>query len=370
VLRRLLLACSCLFLTTPAAAQLPDDDLRQAEDALARALVNRDAAAFDALLAPDFVLRGVPDVPRDTWIANALSLCWGDRHEITDVAVRSATGEMAVVSLVLTTFTDPQTCEPAIIRSLLTDLWRRTPEGWRLALRHSGPAGDAVTGQFARTDPPPPRWERAADLSLVRTGGNTETQTLGVGGSLTWRPGPWTTRARATYVRSTAGDVQQAESFVSELRQARAISDRLDIFGRTEYVVDRFAGIDFRTGLDAGLGLRLIDQASHGLRLDLSSGFSREARRAGEDLTFALANVGGLYRWRLSRTSELTNQALVTADLQDGGNWRFSNGLAVSASVTRLLSFRLSHEIKHINQPVPGFLRTDTIVSGALVARF
>jgi hypothetical protein len=52
--------------------------------------VNRDAAAFDALLAPDAVLRGAPDVPRDTWIATALSLCWGDRHEIDDVAVRSA----------------------------------------------------------------------------------------------------------------------------------------------------------------------------------------------------------------------------------------------------------------------------------------
>jgi hypothetical protein len=123
---RCLLFCCWLFVSAPAAAQLPDEDLRQAEDALARALVAGDAVAFDTLLAPEFVLRGAPDVPRATWMANALSLCWGDRHEIDDFAVPSANGEVAVVSLVLTTFRDPQTCEPAIIRSLLTDLWRRT----------------------------------------------------------------------------------------------------------------------------------------------------------------------------------------------------------------------------------------------------
>ena len=33
---------------------------------------------------------------------------------------------------------------------------------------------------------PPPRWERKAELSLVATGGNTDTQTIGAGASINW----------------------------------------------------------------------------------------------------------------------------------------------------------------------------------------
>lgn len=85
------------------------------------------------------MLRGAPDVGRETWIRNAVAMCWGSQYEISDFAVRGHAGDTAIVSLVLTTYEDPATCEPAIIRSLLTDVWIRQPNGWRLVLRHSGP---------------------------------------------------------------------------------------------------------------------------------------------------------------------------------------------------------------------------------------
>ena len=86
--------------------------------------------------------RGAPDVPRATWIANALSMCWGDRYEISDFALVRNDADTIVASLVLTTAMDPVSCAPATVRSLVTDVWVRQDGRLRLALRHSGAAED------------------------------------------------------------------------------------------------------------------------------------------------------------------------------------------------------------------------------------
>lgn len=369
---RVVLFATLLTITSPTLtwAQTPEAELRAAEDQLAAALIGKDAAAFERQLAADFVLRGAPDVDRATWIKNALGFCWGDKYEITDFAVRSQAADSAIVSLVLTTFTDPASCAPATVRSLLTDVWVRTPDGWRLALRHSGPAGGDVAQQFAKTDPPPPRWERTAELTLVATSGNTDTQTLGAGGSVIFRPGVWTTRGRIAYVRSATDDVDTAESLVIDVRQSRSLSARADVFGRAAYLRDRFAGISHRTTFDAGLGWLVVDEAPHSLKVDVGAGVTHENRLAGGNETFGIGTLGALYRLRLSQSSELTDQLLFTADLGDGPNWRAQNAVALTVAMTRVLSVKVSYDVKRINRPVPGFQPTDAMLTAALVAKF
>ena len=365
-----LLALVLLVAGAPLPRQDAAQELREAEARLAAALVAKDTAAFDRLLAEDFRLRGAPDVDRATWIRNARELCWGDRYELADVAVARQEAATAIVTLVLTTFADPSTCEPALIRSAITDIWTRTADGWRLTLRHSAPAGAGVDVQFSRTAPPPPRWERAAELSLVATGGNTDTQTLGAAGSLFWRPGPWTTAVRTAYVRSVADDVATAESFTAELRQSRTISARMEAFARASHLVDRFAGIRFRTAADAGLGWILLEDARGSMKVDAGAGVTHESRRAGENLTFATGTASGLFTRRLSRTATVRDEALVTLDLGDPANWRLRNALDVTVTMTRVLSLKVSHELKRLNRPVAGFRPTDTVLSAALVAAF
>lgn len=365
-----LIFCLLIAPATAGAQPDPDAELLALEERLAASLTTKDAAAFEELLAPGFVLRGAPDVARDAWIANALQLCWGDRYELTDFRTIERGDEAAVVSFQLTTFRDPDTCEPAIIRSLVTDVWRREAGAWRLALRHSGPAGSGLAQQFLREDAPPPLWERSAELSYVSTGGNTDTQTLGVGGALTWRPGPWRTDARTAFVRSETGNVLTAESFTAEVRQSRNLSPHVETFVRLGYLVNEFAGIERRVAADGGLGWIVSDAGTHRLRFDTALGYSRETRVAADTLSAALANLGAAYRWRLFRASEIADDARLTASLDDREDWRFSNALAFTTSMTRVLSIKVSHELRLVNVPVPGFERRDTVVAVALVAKF
>jgi len=357
-------------LVAPAAAQESRDaQLRAAEERLAAALVAKDADAFQRLLAPDFVLRGTPDITRTTWIDNARKLCWGDRAGVSDFRLPQASTDRAVVTLVLTTSRDPVTCERATVRSLITDIWERRNGEWQLVLRHSGPAG-GLEAQFVRAAAPPPVWEGSAELSLVDTGGNADTQTLGTAGLLIWRPGRWTTEARTSFVRSEASEIETARSFVAGVRQSRTISPRLDAFGRFEYLVNEFAGIQSRLSVDAGLGYRLLQGPVHTLRTDAGIGYSRENRLTDADLSFALVSVGAAYQWAFNRTVTLGDTTLLTASLQDGEDWRFRNALTATASLSRRVSVKISHELNFANAPAAGFGGTDTVLSAALVLRF
>ena len=354
---------------TTVGAQTPDVELRAAEERLAAAVVSKKADVFQRVLAPDFVMRGAPDISRADWIDTAQKLCWGDRADIADFRVLQAATDRAVVALLLTTNRDPVTCEPASVRSLITDVWERRRGEWQLVLRHSGPAG-GLEAQFARTAAPPPLWEGSAELSLVDTGGNADTQTLGTAGLLIWRPGRWTTEARTSFVRSEASAIETARSFVAGVRQSRALSPRVEVFGRFEYLVNEFAGIEHRLGLDGGLGFKLLQGPVHTLRTDAGLGYSREDRLIDADLAFALASVGAAYQWIVNPTLTLGDSTLLTTSLQDGQDWRFRNELAVTASMTRRVSIKLSHELNFVNAPATGFGATDTVLSAALVLRF
>lgn len=231
----------------------------------------------------------------------------------------------------------------------------------------------AAAAQPATTAPPaapPPVWERSAELSLVATGGNTDTRTIGAGAALTWRPGPWTTDARVVFVQSEANDVRTAESLAAELRQARALTPRLEAFGRAGYLANEFAGIEHRAMFDTGLGYKLLDTAVHLLRVDAGVGYLRESRVAGDTLASALANLGAGYKWKISETAALTEDALFTLPFESGDEWRFTNALGLSATMTRVLSIKLSHELRRLNAPVAGFEKTDTVMGAALVAKF
>ena len=227
---------------------------------------------------------------------------------------------------------------------------------------------------MAQTPPapagPPPRWERKAELSLVSTGGNTETQTIGAGASVTFRPGVWTTEGRAAFVRSETSDVETAKSFVADLREARAISTRAEVYGRYGYLEDPFAGIDHRNTVDGGLGYKLLMGPVHTLRVDGGLGYTREARTTAVDQSFALANFGTAYKWQISKSADLSDGAILTTALDEDDAWRFANAFALSAAITRVFSLKLSHDVKFNNSPAPGFEKTDRLTSVAIVAKF
>jgi putative salt-induced outer membrane protein len=356
-----------LAASQPSDRQIADDILER-ERAVTRAMHTRDRAGLEALLADDYVLRSVPDIPRETWITNAVTLCWGDRSDISDFDVRALEGT-AVATFALTFYVDPATCRPAVLRSLITDVWRWRDGRWQLAVRHSGPppAGPGIAAQYGIVPELPPVWDAKGELSFLSTAGNASTRTIGLASDVAHQTGRWRTRARVALLTSEADDVIRARTLTASARQSARVSARAEVFGRLDYARDRFAGIENRATLEFGAAFPITLPPRHRLTADAGVGFTTERRIDAEDLRFAVASGTFAYVWQIAPGTELRDDIAIRADLEAARNWRATNALAMTVVLNRLLSIKASQSIEYRHFPVPGFRRTDTRSAISLV---
>jgi putative salt-induced outer membrane protein YdiY len=350
----------------PGEPQNGDALLRKLEEELAATLRSKARADMERLLAETFVLRATPDVDREGWIREALNRCWGTRFDIDQFRAR-VEDPTAIASFVLTSYVHPDTCEPATLRSLVTDIWRRDGDAWRLHLRHSSAAESGVLSQFAVVPDAPPRWVLLSELSFVSTAGNTSTTTTGLAGDLARQTDASSSRLRIAYVSTAADEVTQARASTVQARHGITVREHFEVFGRGAYARDRFAGIDHRVAIDAGVAFTTGRLPRHRLTFEGGGGFTTEDRVEAETLRFATGTGTARYVWQLATGSELREEVAIIADLGKGQNWRAASAAAINFALTRLLSLKVSNDIEYRNLPVAGFRRTDMRTAAAVV---
>jgi putative salt-induced outer membrane protein YdiY len=363
------------LLSNPVAAQdpigTPDAaaEIRAKEDALAEAVHTRNRLRLEQLLAPDYVLRGAPDIDRATWLQNALTLCWGDQSDINVFRARQHDA-VVVASFELTFYVDPGTCRPAVLRSLITDIWVRQRDEWQLQIRHAAPPPQRDAGlaaQYGTVPELPPTWTASTELSLVATGGNTSTRTIGLGTNVTHRTRATSTRASIAFLTNEVDAVTRARSVMTQARHGFHVAERVDLFGEASYARDRFAGIHDRTVTSVGAAYRAALPRRHVLTGEGSIGFTVEQRLDATNLRFATATGALQYVWTIVPGSELSQDMGLNADLEVAGNWRGASLTALRVTLTRLMSLKMSHAIEYRHAPVAGFGRVDMRTAAALV---
>ena len=194
-------------------------------------------------------------------------------------------------------------------------------------------AGGVAGAQQPAENPDDGPWSGTAELSLVATSGNSDTRTFGLRGEVTYAPGAWRWMGRVSYVEAEADDQLKARSQSALVEMSRPLSERLEVYARGGYLRDLFAGIERRLTTEGGLAYTVITTDPQSLRLLAGFGFTREQRVNGDDLLLGTANMTGRYRWALSETSALTEEAAFAAALSTGDDWRFTNEVAVTAAL-------------------------------------
>ena len=219
-----------------------------------------------------------------------------------------------------------------------------------------GPA--TAVAQPPSDDPVEGPWSGTAEVSLIATSGNSDTRTFALGAEVTYDPGAWRWLGRISYLETDADDQLKARSESALVEMSRPLAERLEAYARGGYLRDLFAGIERRLTTEGGLAYMVIATDPQSLQLLAGFGFTREQRMVGDALSLGTANATGRYRWAF------------VADLNTGDNWRFTNEVAITAAVGARLSLKVSHKLSHLNRPVPGFRKTDTILAAAMVANF
>lgn len=241
-----------------------------------------------------------------------------------------------------------------------------TYAGWLVMAMVQAQAGAAQPA----APPPPPVVEGSAELSYVGTSGNSETQTLGAGTTLTLRPGAWTITNKASLVRNEDRGQVRAQSTLIETQVGRHLAPTLSLVVRHGYSRDRFAGINHRNTADVGLSLEAVATGRQTLTLDAGVGYASERRRSGANLSSAIATTGVAYKLTVSSTATFENTAQAVFSLEEGRDRRVTNVASLSARLNAILSMKVTHTTRWVKSPVPGFRKTDTITGVALVAKF
>ena len=227
----------------------------------------------------------------------------------------------------------------------------------------------AVTAR-AQDPPPPKAREGKAEFAFVTTGGNASSQSIGAAAQVTFRPPQWVLDAQTAFVRNEAADVVSAKSFAARGRAGRVLTTRLQLFGQHSYLRDLFSGVLHRNLTEGGLSYLLIESDRNTLYADAGLGYLKERRTVGVSLSTPTAGTGARYKLRLSETSDITDDLLMSFDLSDEGTWRLQHAIALTAKVAAPLSLKVSNLIRYVDEPVAGFEQTDTITSAALVLSF
>jgi len=218
--------------------------------------------------------------------------------------------------------------------------------------------------------PPPPKVEGSGEFAFVNTTGNAQSTSIGLRGEIIYRPAPWLLKTRAGFVRLESDEALEAQSFAFLFRAERELRPRLSLFGEYDYLRDLFAGIEHKNLVSGGVSYKLLNTPRQKLVLDGGLGVSSEQRLVGDDVTAAVLLGGVGYAVKVSATADVTDDVRYEQSLEDGGDWRLDNTLALVTKINTIFSLKVSNVVRYVNAPVEGFETTDTITSVALVAKF
>jgi putative salt-induced outer membrane protein YdiY len=229
----------------------------------------------------------------------------------------------------------------------------------------------AVVAQRSRPAPRKPELVKGkAELSFVSTGGTAATQTLGTGAEAVFSPGAWRLESRASYLRTRTDGTTRARRLTGQVRTARKMGDRAELFARGTYLRNTFAGIDNSVDGAAGVTALLITGEPQRLSLDSGFGYIGEDRTIGRGRYLGTFDMGLRHRWDFSSRNRISNDASLKTDVDRTSDWRVSHVAALQAALNAVLAVKLSHEINYRNEPVPGFTRADTVAAATIVATF
>ena len=230
---------------------------------------------------------------------------------------------------------------------------------------------EAATDEVEEAAEPEPWWSGSAGLSFLATGGNTDTQTLGVELSAERRPAPWGLSVEARFDRAEEDDVRTAERYLLGFRGTRAICDRWDFFAGLKGEQDEFAGLDQRLLVEIGGAFKAISKPKHTLVGEIGLTWTDENRIApAEDEDSIGALLGFTDTWKLSETSILEERLIFYPNFDDSDDWRIDYQIGLTAALTDRLAVKLGYELRYRNQPILGAEKDDSTTKVSLVASF
>jgi len=215
-------------------------------------------------------------------------------------------------------------------------------------------------------------WSDQAELSYVKTSGNSDLSTLSFKNELkakfseqlssTWKLGALSGQ--------NAGS-RTAERFYTELRGDYLFTERLYSYLTVGWEKDSFAGIDRRIYSGPGAGYKLLLGPRHLLNAEAGLNYVSEKYTDDTNNDFLSGRLFGKYEFAFNDANKFSQSLEYLHDFEASKHYKIRSETAVTSALNSKFSLKVSYTVNYDHMPVPATLdHTDTILATALVANF
>lgn len=211
------------------------------------------------------------------------------------------------------------------------------------------------------------QWNGEAELGIVSTEGNTETQTISAKGKVINERAKWKHQANLEALNTEDNDTTTAERYTLSGKTNYKFTARSYLFGIATYEDDRFSGYDWRASEAVGYGRRVIAEKNLELELEAGLGARQSKLNDGTDEDEGLVRLFGFLGWKISGTSKFTEEL----------GSEIGEKATISKSVTGLksqinssLAMKITYMVKHVSEVPATIKKVDRETAVTLVYSF
>jgi putative salt-induced outer membrane protein YdiY len=232
-------------------------------------------------------------------------------------------------------------------------------------------AAHSVSAQTPPADPPPPPlWDAQVGASFVGTSGNSDASSTGVDFNAHRRGAIWKLESTATVVHSASDGETTAERYLAMFRTQRTLTPIVGLATGVKLERDQFAGLDFRSMLDAGLSWALLHHPDWTLDALSSIAWLHESRTDGTDVNDPIGILQLLSRIPFGTAGDTTQRFTYYPNFSTASAYRSEAEITAQAAMSAHLALKIGYLLRYSNDPVPGFKKTDNTTTASVVLRW
>ena len=216
-------------------------------------------------------------------------------------------------------------------------------------------------------------WQTRAELSYVKTSGNSDNENLS--GKLGAKSEGMVNRyyGKASVYRAKDRNEETADKWLVDGRWERILHDRLFAFLGANYQKDKFSGYKYRIGGGPGVGYDLIKTEKHTLKgLASVLYYYDKYSRGNEDSNDYVAGKAAIeYEWRIWDNLRFKENADYLVSFKDTQKYFINSETAVEIKIKDKVSLGISYIINYQNDPpFEDIKQTDRMFLTSLIIDF
>jgi putative salt-induced outer membrane protein len=238
-----------------------------------------------------------------------------------------------------------------------------------LALAFTAPVAQAEEAGAAdpAADAPTGPWAGNVRLGYLASTGNSETENSNFAFGVDYTTGAWSHGVTGSAIGASTDDENTAEAYTLGVRSTYDYTERDYLFGRIDWLKDKFSSYDQQLSQTVGYGRRVILQPHQTLNLEIGAGARQSELRDGDEENEAIARLGAKYEYLFNESAQFN----FDLGVQSGQENTFTE--AVAALKTKLvgsLAAVVSYTVRNNTDVLDDTEKTDTLTSISLSYSF